>query len=99
MTVAGPSAGAIREFPQAACGVHTPRFRANSDAGAGPVRESVPMTSRPLNALSAASAAPAASGARIVLDAARAASASVRLMPASLPVAGRPDPAYAGAGR
>jgi hypothetical protein len=34
-----------------------------------------------------------------VLDAARAASASVRLMPASLPVAGRPDPAYAGAGR
>jgi len=57
------------------------------------------MTSRSFTAISAASAAPAASGARIVLDAALAASANVRLMPASLPVAGRPDPAYAGAGR
>jgi hypothetical protein len=57
------------------------------------------MTSSPFTAISAASAAPAASGARIVLDAARAASTSVRLMPAPLPVAGRPDPAYAGAGR
>ena len=46
-----------------------------------------------------AGSSPAASGARIVLDAAQAASASVRLMPTSLPVAGRPDPAYAGAGR
>jgi hypothetical protein len=57
------------------------------------------MSSRSFSATSAASPGPAAADVRAVLDAARAASAGVRLMPASYPVTGRPDPAYAGAGR
>jgi hypothetical protein len=59
----------------------------------------VTAASASASAATAASQAPAAHGARIVLDAARAASASVRLLPASHRVSGRPDPAYAGAGR
>jgi hypothetical protein len=63
--------------------------------------DSVPMSDRSFIAASstAASPAPAEHGVRIVVDAARAASASVRLLPASHPVSGRPDSAYAGAGR
>jgi hypothetical protein len=55
------------------------------------------MTSRSHTATSATTPAPSTPAIRLDLDLVRA--ASVRLMPASSPVIGRPDPAYAGAGR
>ena len=55
------------------------------------------MTSRALTTTSSAASTGQSLATR--LDAGLVRATSVRLLPTSLPVVGRPDPAYAGAGR